>query len=202
VKLFIATPTHSGEVCAAYAVSLVSTTALLSARVQILPHSNFIHNARNILAKEFMASDCTDLLFADADMGWDVEGLLRMLPSDFGVVGAICPRKTEPITWNVNLYRDAGGKPIEHEGLYECGYVGTALMRIKRGVFERLPYPWFNVEYEGERLIGEDAWFCRKWREMGNRIWAAPYIHVTHTGPKQWQGRYDDLRDHANPHSR
>ena len=207
MKLFIATPTHSGEVCASFTISLLNTvkaltTAGIETRWQVLSHSSFIHAARNKLASDFMASDYTDLLFADADMGWDVEGMLRMLSTDYGIVGAICPKKKDPVEWVVNLYRDATGGLIEHEGLYECGYIGTALMRIKRGVFEKMPKPWFDVRTEGERIIGEDALFCRKWREMGNRIWAAPYIHVTHTGQKEWQGRYDDTGYHARPHSR
>lgn len=197
MKLFIATPTHSGNVCSAFTVSLIDTIKTLTAagieaRWQVLSHSSFIHAARNKLAADFMASDYTDLLFADADMGWDVEGLLRMIAADVEIVGAICPKKTDPIEWVVNLHRDADRSFIEHDGLYSCGYVGTALMRIRRGVFEKMERPWFNVGLEGERIIGEDAWFCREWRKRGGRIWAAPYIHVSHTGPKQWRGRYDE----------
>ncbi len=191
MKLFIATPTHSGDVCASFAISLVNTIKALTlagieVRWEALKHSAFIHAARNRLAQDFMASGYTDLLFADADMGWDVEGMLRMLLADVDVVGAICPKKKDPIEWVVKLLQE---EPVD--GLYECAYVGTALLRIRRNAFERMPQPWFDVQTEGDRIIGEDALFCRKWRDFG-KVWAAPYIHVTHTGQKEWQGRYGD----------
>lgn len=177
MKLFIATPTHSGDVCHTFAVSLVNTIKTLTAagieaRWQVLAYSGFIHSARNRLAAEFMASDYTDLLFADADMGWDVEGILRLIAEPAPVALAICPKKKDPLEWVFN---------------------GTALMRIKRRAFETLPKPWFNVEIdeEGRVITGEDAWFCRQWRDRGGEICRAPYIHVTHTGQKNWQGRYD-----------
>lgn len=197
MKLFIGTPCRSGNLCAEFVVSLTNTVKALTAagievRWETLLYSSFIQSARNKLAARFMASDYTDLLFIDDDMGWDLGGLLRMLTADVDVVGAICPKKTDPIEWVVNLNHDiATGKPVENaEGLYLCGHVGGALLRIKRNVFERMSQPWFDVE--GAVDMGEDAWFCRKWREHGGKVWAAPYVEVTHTGQKVWRGRYSD----------
>lgn len=177
MKLFIATPTHSGDVCHTFTISLINTIKTLTAagieaRWQVLAYSGFIQSARNKLASDFMASGYTDLLFADADMGWDIDGLLRMLAEKAPVALAICPKKKDPLEWVFN---------------------GTALMRIKRQVFEDMPKPWFNVEMddEGRVTTGEDAWFCRKWRGYGGDICAVPYIEVSHTGKKEWKGRYD-----------
>lgn len=138
------------------------------------------------MAREFMTSDYTDLLFADDDMGWDIGGLLKMLAYDVDVVGAICPKRRDPVDWAVRLTGN------EHDGLLECSYIGTALLRIRRKAFEAMPGRYFDAGFEGDRFIGEDAWFCREYRKHGGKVWAYPGITVTHTGPKDWRGNYSE----------
>lgn len=193
MKLCIATPSHSGQVCVPFAVSLTNTVKALTSegievQWRVLCFASFIHVVRDKMAREFMASDYTDLLFIDDDMGWDTEGLLTMLAADVDVVGAICPKKTEKASWAVNLLRDG----VEQNGLLECAYVGTAILRIRRGAFEKMPGQYFDAQHEANGFIGEDAWFCREQRRLGGRVWADPRVSVTHTGMKNWQGRYDD----------
>jgi hypothetical protein len=170
-----------------------TTKALTLAGVEmqwkVISFSNFIDLTREKMVREFVQSDYTDLVFIDDDMGWDVGGLLKMLTADVDVVGAICPRRKDVMEWNVNLLNDAQGNRIEQDGMLECAYIGTALMRIRRSVIERMER-CFDAGYEGTGYIGEDAWFCREWRKMGGRIWAEPGITVTHTGLKIWSGNY------------
>lgn len=199
MKLCIATPCHSGQVCVPFAVSLADTIKALTAagievQWRVLSFASFIHVVREKMAREFLATDYTDLLFADDDMGWDVEGILNMIASDAEVVGAICPKKRAKVDWAVNLLNDVEGNHIGRNGLLECSYVGTALMRVKRGVFEQMPGRLFDAQHEGERFIGEDAWFCREWRRLGGRVWADPRVSIIHTGLKNWEGRYADHR--------
>lgn len=191
-----------------FTISLVNTIKALTAsnievRWQALSFASFPHAIREQMAREFMGSDYTDLLFADADMGWDTEGILGLLGHDVDVVGAICPKRRDPVEWAVSLLSDGQGNRIEKDGLLECAYVGTALLRIRRSAFEKMPGRYFDAEFEGERLIGEDAWFCREYRRQGGGVWADPKLTVTHTGPKNWCGNYsewmknDDLRHDA-----
>lgn len=194
MKVCVATPCLTGMTCADFTRSLVDTAkalALAGVEMQwrVLSFCNFIHAARNEMAREFLASDYTDLVFIDDDMGWEVGGLLQMLSRDVDVVGAICPRRKDPIEWNVNLLRGPDGQRIERDGLLECAYIGTALLRIRRTALERMGRP-FNAGYEDARFIGEDAWFCREFRRGGGRVWADPAITVTHTGLKSWSGNY------------
>lgn len=177
-----------------FAASIIDTVkALTLAGVEVQwkvrSFSNFIDFARETMARDFLLSDYTDLVFIDDDIGWDVGGLLKMLTRDVDIVGAICPRRKDTPEWNVNLLRDAEGKRIEQDGMLECAYIGTALMRIRRCVIERMKR-CFDAGYEGAGYIGEDAWFCREWRGMGGRIWAEPDITITHTGLKSWSGNY------------
>lgn len=180
--------------CIQFTRSLVDTAkALTLAGIEMqwrtLSFCNFIHPARNRLADEFLASDYTDLVFIDDDMGWDIGGFMRLMSHNVDVVGAICPRKTDPRQWNVNLLHRADGSRIEQGGLLECAYVGTGLMRIRRSVIEHMPR-CFDAGYESSGFIGEDAWFCREWRRNGGRIWADPDITISHTGLKEWRGNY------------
>ncbi len=191
MKLCIATPSHSGTVHVPFTISLVNTVKALTAanvevRWQALSFASFIHAARDKMAREFMASDYTDLVFADADTGWTTEGILGLLTHDVDVVGAIYPKRRDPIDWAVKLLGN------EENGLLECSYIGTALLRIRRKAFETLPGRYFDAMYEGDRIIGEDVWFCREYRRHGGRVWADPNISVTHTGPKDWRGNYSE----------
>lgn len=172
-------------------IDTVSALALASIEVQwhALSFCNFIQCARNEMTREFLESDFTDLMFIDDDMGWDVGGFLKLMSRDVDVVGAICPRRKDAREWNVNLLHDAQGRRIENDGLLECAYIGTALMRIRRSAVERMAR-CFDAGYERGGFIGEDAWFCREFRRTGGRIWAEPDITISHTGPKEWIGNY------------
>jgi hypothetical protein len=194
VKVRICTPCLTGAVCVPFVRSMVDTvSALALANIEVqwqaLSFCNFIQCARNNMVREFLATDCTDLVFIDDDMGWEVGGFLKLMSRDVDVVGAICPRRKDEREWNVNLLHDAQGRRIENEGLLECAYVGTALMRIRRPAIERLTR-CFDAKYEDSGFIGEDAWFCREFRRAGGRIWAEPDITISHTGLKEWAGNY------------
>lgn len=165
------------------------TLAGIEMQWRVLSFCNFIQAARNQMVRDFLASDYTDLVFIDDDMGWSVDGLLKMLSADMEAIGAICPRRKDTREWNVNLLRDADGKRIERDGFIEASYVGTALLRIRASAFERMERA-FDAGYEAGGFIGEDAWFCREFRRLGGRIWAYPDITVTHTGLKTWSGNY------------
>jgi hypothetical protein len=43
---------------------------------------------------------------------------------------------------------------------------------------------FFTCEKEPEtgRLLSEDYWFCRTWRNMGGKIYAAPWMDLGHVG--------------------
>lgn len=179
-----------------FAVSLVNTIKGLTAagiecQWRTLSFSSFIQAAREKLAREFWNTDYTDLVFIDDDMSWEPEGFARLLSHDVDVVGAICPRKRDN-EWNVNLL-SKDGERIRCGELLECAYIGTAFIRIRRGVVEKMPR-MFDAPLEGGRIIGEDAWFCREWRRMGGRVWADPEISVGHLGIKEWRAKFGDSK--------
>ena len=89
---------------------------------------------------------------------------------------------------------------------------GTGFMLIKREVFEKLKdtvpvyrndvkdlgnqlgfeevYEFFACSIdETHRLLSEDYHFCRITRDAGMKVWAAPWVNLTHFGTYAFEGR-------------
>lgn len=101
--------------------------------------------------------------------------------------------------YNVNATADQT-QGIDPNSMFEVNNVGTGLMLIKRHVFEKMipitesyrsdqspnkgetVYNFWNIGIFNNRLLSEDFYFCTKWKELGGKIYAAPYVQVTHMG--------------------
>lgn len=115
----------------------------------------------------------------------------------------------------VNLVKDAPvatgkiGEPLE------ISNGGTGFMLIKREVFEKLAetVPEYNNDMfiatdevrqpkvikeffatsidknSGNRLLSEDYHFCKIAREAGFKVWAAPWVGLTHCGTYNFSGQ-------------
>jgi hypothetical protein len=90
--------------------------------------------------------------------------------------------------------------------------IGTGMMFITRKVFEQvkplcktyksnslgssIPFGADVVEYfttainEKELLLSEDYAFCAMWRSLGNDVWAAPWVKITHAGEYNFSGNF------------
>ena len=87
----------------------------------------------------------------------------------------------------------------------EVDHVGTGLVLIKREVFETLKeyvgayrngqgslytikqgesvYDFWRLEInEWANMLSEDYTFCKMWRDLGNKVYLAPYVKTTHVG--------------------
>ena len=153
---------------------------------------------RNKLAEHLLQTDFTHVLMLDADHRYPpdiVERLTRWVrpklttddrrPTTAAndgaerlVVAGLAFRRCEPYDPNVYLVdreRHELLQPAEWgKGLMPVDIAGTAAMLISRTVFERLPKPWFAMDYSGAadgKWPGEDIWFCERCREAGIRIW-------------------------------
>ena len=109
--------------------------------------------------------------------------------------------------YNVNMSKEQKKVMQENPGQkVEVDYIGTGLLLIKRNVFEVLKeyvgsyrsdqqhigginfgeaiYDFWKttVDPESERLLSEDYYFCKLWKEQGGKIYLAPYVKVVHVG--------------------
>ncbi|MCR9179055.1 MAG: hypothetical protein NXH71_02325 [Erythrobacteraceae bacterium] len=101
----------------------------------------------------------------------------------------------------------------------EVARIGTGLMMIRRNVITELcqrypelrfrpdPQDMMDGQIEGDlfalfqplihpdtgHLMSDDYAFCHRARDAGYRIWAAPWMRTSHTGPARFAGALADL---------
>jgi hypothetical protein len=191
-SVFIATPTYDEWVCVEYATALAESAARLTQagiemRCAIAPGNPFLDIARNKLVEKFLETDGTDLLFIDADVGWDSQVLTRVLSYEQEVVGGLVPKrdaKSDSI-----YHQNAITGVMSKEGLFQCLELPTAFMRIRRSAFSKLKQPYFKIG-AADKDFGEDIYFCRRWVETGEFLWIDSDIAFSHRGGKLWRGNF------------
>ena len=83
-KLFLATPMYGGMCAGMYCKSTNDLAALcmhygIELKMYYLFNESLITRARNYCCDEFMRSDCTHMLFIDADIGFEANDVISML---------------------------------------------------------------------------------------------------------------------------
>lgn len=196
-KVLLATPAYDVP-AAAYTFAIVkSRQALADAGIQsaylLLTGNPHVDDARNCIVRHFLESDCTDLVFLDADVDWETPSLVQLCQRDFDLVGGVYP------------YRRDGGEdmPVRmksdcqpHNGLLEVEGLPTGFMKIKRHVLEKMSKnvpTYFDKLYETSMVFarpvpgadktrwGGDIDFCNRWRAMGGKLYADQELRLGHT---------------------
>ena len=225
-SVFIATPMARHPV-RQYAASMDRTTSHLlklgiRGYVQSVVGISNLAAARNELVADFLASDYTDLLWIDDDMGWEPNDVIRLLASDKPVIGGVGAKKraaadTDLAKWCMRLNPNL---PLVQDemGAIEVEAVGTGFLKIERGVFEALAAahpewkrrghasmpPKVREKYYGFYLFedtfeewGEDFRFCREWAALGGKTYIDPAIKLVHVGECEYSGNLSALFEAA-----
>ena len=226
-KLFVALPAYDFKVSLKLAVSLARLA-------QQLPHHGIelnigsicgcsvVSRARNLLVKDFLESNSTDLMFIDADINFEPEDVLRLMAwaSDpkKGIVGGVPrTRKTNKV-YIAQLDQDEEGLTMNKMGLVRAKRIATAFMLVRREVFERLVNEnpqWNYYDHSSDRQLnavfdflvteegymGEDYLFCDRARAIGYEVWIDPTIKLGHMGVQEYEGDFghDVLYPMINP---
>ena len=184
-KIFVGTPMYGAQCAGTYTKSCTDLAMICAAngidvRFYYLFNESLIQRARNYIADEFMRSDCTHLLFIDADIGFnprDVLGLLAVQiqdPENHNIVTGPYPKKT--IAWEKVSKAAQAGKgtenPFELEN-YTADYVfnpvnkqqsfrldqpleigegGTGFMLIPRETFEKFGKAYPELSYKPDHV--------------------------------------------------
>jgi GT2 family glycosyltransferase len=74
---------------------------------------------------------------------------------------------------------------LPNQSLMEVAYSGMGFMLVKRGVYEKIDYPWFEPQIIniGNKIIdfaSEDVSFCLKAKSNGIKIYIDPSVIVGH----------------------
>jgi hypothetical protein len=218
-RAFLALPTYDGKLHGPCLYSLLQSLPLLEKAnigydVFVLGGNCHVDDARNGCVREFLLTDCTDLVFIDADVGWRPEDLVKLLGYDRDIVAGVYPKKTDSEDFPVHF---PGDTEIwsDADGLIEVHGAPTGFMRIRRNVLEAMCEKYRDKQYHGQsdddpnkgtpytilfertfdqgyRLSGDYA-FCFKWRFLGGKVFVDPEMVFVHEGLKEWGGSLGDF---------
>jgi len=163
-NIFIGIPMYGGVCTGENAIGHINATKLFLDRGigynwQFLYNESLITRARNGLVKMFYQTDCTHLLFIDADISYRAEDIVSMIDADKDIICGVYPKKR--IAWeriNDALAKGIVGEDLKHYTgdlvINKLNYVdtpiedksepveifngGTGFMLIKRSVFDLL----------------------------------------------------------------
>lgn len=196
-KVLLATPCY-GTPSAAYVFSISrAREALTEAGIQsaylLLQGNPHVDDARNSIVRDFLESDCTELVFLDADVDWEPKDLVQLCRRDCDIVGGVYPYRREGGE-NMPVRLLSGAKVSD--GLIEVEGLPTGFLKIKRHVLEAMARnapKYFDKIYETALVFdrptpgddktrwGGDIDFCNRWRAMGGRIFADQELRLGHT---------------------
>lgn len=216
-SIFIALPAYDFKVSLKLAVSLARFTQIapqhgIDVHIGSICGCSVVSRARNLLVKDFLDSDATELLFIDSDINFEPEDILRLMAwgtdTRKGIVAAV-PRVRDPNpVYIANLDYDENHElTMNRMGLVRAEHVATAFMWVNRKVFEDLvaAHPewtyWdkragkdlsaiFDFKVTREGYIGEDFLFCDRAREAGYEVWIDPTITLGHMGVQEYTGNF------------
>lgn len=159
----------------------------------------------------FNAMDIVSMLIADRDI---VCGIYPKKEIDWARVARAVNAGVPPdeLSNHAGLFavklmdRSAGGDYADSDELFEIEAGGTGFMLIKRSVFDTLSdhvadyvpdrgvikeFYATTIEPGSGKLITEDYHFCRQARSHGFKIYAAPWVRLSHAGTYVFDRRFD-----------
>lgn len=194
------------------AMNLVNTVIKTMAKgVQVAivnPQFSLVEVARNEIVAAAREVGATHILTLDSDMTFPPETLLQLLSHDKDVVCCDAVRRRPPIT-QVLLGLD--GKPLKHptgkdrnpdmQQLVEVKGGSSAVQLVKMEVFDRLKMPYFLVEYNDGKFLGEDYYFTNKLRKAGIKVFCDLVLspHIGHIGVRAYHLRDAESASPAAP---
>ncbi len=207
-SLFIAIPAYDGKVSIklAYTLAQLMPMALRSGVSVKLGHvsgCSIITMARNMLVDQFLKTECTDLLFIDADVIAEPDHILRLMAQsgDKDITAGAYPRRRKDKMFFMDLHYDDKGD-LEFEGsMMRINRVGTGFMLVRRHVIEVLAakaQKYLGQDGVGEvanvfeftlkegKFVGEDYAFCDAARDEGFKVWLDVEISLPHVGTEEF----------------
>jgi predicted O-methyltransferase YrrM len=195
-KVLLAMPTYDNPACAASFALARAREALHESGVQtallMLQGNVHVDDARNSIVRDFLETDCTELVFLDADVTFEPDALVQLCHRDCDIVGGVYPYRREGSD-HMPVRLMAGAECVD--GLREVEGLPTGFMKIKRHVFEKMAdgRPWFydkvyptTLHFDrpapGDDHVrwGGDIDFCNRWRALGGKLYADEELRLGH----------------------
>lgn len=189
-KFFIATPCYGGALTEPYFKSTLRLVFFadkhgIPLQFGTVANESLVTRARNTLVAFFMQSDCTHLVFIDADIEYQVDDFVRLFAANKDVAVGAYPKKG--VNWEaikqfvkanpeaspqevhqagsdyaINFnFKDPTSRAIEiEEGLIALKDAGTGFMMIKRECIEKLMKAHPELQYNNDLNVDKsiDKW--------------------------------------------
>jgi hypothetical protein len=178
-SIFVATPMYGGMNHGLYAKACLDLQAIcmqygVQVKFSFLFNESLITRARNYLVDEFLhRSDCTHLLFLDADIHFNPQDVIALLALDKDVIGGPYPKKA--IKWRAvkkaveknpdidpqSLERVTGDyvfNPVKGTQQFnvseplEVLEIGTGFMLVNRDVFTKMEAAYPMIRYKPDHV--------------------------------------------------
>lgn len=210
LKVLIGTPSYDGKLDIYYVDSLLNTLAQSDQYgVEVYPlfmcYDSLVQRARNDLFKAAYDAKMDMLIFIDGDIGWNPKDFFKLAKSNKDIIGGSYRKKSDNEELYVVKALDEKDKSldltIDKDGLMEVAGLGCGFIKISKKAIESL---WnsskkyksekgdsrmvFEVVCEENDLISEDIYMCKKWRELGGKVYLDTHITCAHTGVKTYTG--------------
>jgi hypothetical protein len=204
-KLFVAVTSTHGAMQTRFLPGMVDLMRDRTIGLNITTYLDpYIVLARNAAAADFLLSDCTHLLFIDADIMFNSAHVRTLVARDEDIVGGLYAKKAEgEIKWVCNAL-PTRPEP-DHRGLLPVKHIGTGFLLIKKIVFERMIeefgdkigyledeidrplWDFFDMPRVADdkgavRKLSEDWHFCNRARELGFTVYADTTVILRHVG--------------------
>lgn len=210
MSVYIGIPSYDGKLHWKTCAGLMQTArylgeAHISIGCEIIPHDAFVGRARNMIAHKFLKSGFRDLVFVDADIGFQVEDLAKLCKAAPDIVMGMYLMKTEKPRYPALMCDPLVRHPTDMR-LVKIKYGPAGFMRIRRNALEKMIEKWPEEYYidgahgkiydlfphgrYGHRFTGEDIKFCERAEECGLDIWAMQGISLQHFGEKSWDSTW------------
>ena len=174
-----------------FAKSLANLTSTLTAdNIKFNLHivcGSVIAQSRIDLAKEALDSGCTHILWLDSDIHFPSTVFSKLISHKKDIVAATYSTRYNP---NVSVaFVDSNNIDARlnvNSGLHKVWAVGMGCMLTSASVYNQLPKPWFNHEYNKnlDNYSGEDIYFCNQAMHHGIDVFVDADIKLAHYGTK------------------
>lgn len=214
--IYIGMPTYDGKLHWTTMAGIVQVARFcgekhLSICVDVIPGDAFIGKARDTIAARFLKTEFDDLIFIDADVGFNLQGFSALMkaPEDAAIVMGLYRVKDDQLRFPGLMFDPVETHP-QSARLVKMQNGPAGFMRVKRRVFEKMMERWPDEYYmAGELKLfnffpcglmsqnlfkGEDIRFCERAQECGFDIWAVQNIDLDHTGPKTFEANWQVLK--------
>jgi glycosyltransferase involved in cell wall biosynthesis len=218
-KLFIPVICYNHSANTEYMMSLIKLSHHLrdvNIEYVLFPivFDSLVSRARNAAVAHFLASDCSHLIFIDADIEFEPESVIKLLNHNKEVIAGVYPKKyfiferfetgEEVVDFPV-----AGEVSLNEDGLINSTYLPTGFLMISRTVFDKMIiaypelkykndidgygrletfYDFFRVSVNNGILESEDWGFCSLWRAIGGKVLLDATILLGHIGLTRYSG--------------